>query len=291
LAVSAAGARTRITHDCYRIVDMEATCSADGSVPPHKMEIIEIGAVMQSARTFEVESKFQSFVCPVRHPELTEFCTESGRRPKARDPREIAEAALRVVCLGESSGHAGESDRRRFVPEGRRTQRSIRAGNQARLRRLALDLGDRQTPQLRRGSWTAQQYRQNAPTTLRSQQPPIHSTTGERVGAHLHPIGVRHFRPRHAGFQIYAGGSFSHPWCSLRRSRPRQMECEAEGPFCCRRHGAAGEWNLSPARESLRPRRARPGRQCRGGKHRRNSSVAQQHQGPTRCTAGSRDAP
>jgi hypothetical protein len=65
---------------------MEATCSADGSVPRHKMAIIEIGAVMESARTFEVESEFQSFVCPVRHPELTEFCTESGRRPKVSRP-------------------------------------------------------------------------------------------------------------------------------------------------------------------------------------------------------------
>src|SRR4029077_2739768 len=66
----------RISNDYYLIVDVEATCSDDGSVPRHEMEIIEIGAVMQSARTFEVESEFQSFVRPVRHPELTEFCTE-----------------------------------------------------------------------------------------------------------------------------------------------------------------------------------------------------------------------
>jgi inhibitor of KinA sporulation pathway (predicted exonuclease) len=66
----------RITSDYYLIVDLEATCSDDGSVPRHEMEIIEIGAVMQSARTFEVESEFQSFVRPVRHAELTAFCTE-----------------------------------------------------------------------------------------------------------------------------------------------------------------------------------------------------------------------
>jgi inhibitor of KinA sporulation pathway (predicted exonuclease) len=66
----------RITNDYYLIVDLEATCSNDGSVPRHEMEIIEIGAAMQSHRTFEVESEFQSFVRPVRHPELTEFCTE-----------------------------------------------------------------------------------------------------------------------------------------------------------------------------------------------------------------------
>ncbi len=68
-------ARMRITHDYYAIVDLEATCSNDGAVPRHEMEIIEIGAVMQSSRTFEVESEFQTFVRPVRHRELTEFCT------------------------------------------------------------------------------------------------------------------------------------------------------------------------------------------------------------------------
>jgi inhibitor of KinA sporulation pathway (predicted exonuclease) len=66
----------RITNEHYLIVDLEATCSDDGRVPPHEMEIIEIGGVMQSARTFEVESEFQTFVRPVRHSELTQFCTE-----------------------------------------------------------------------------------------------------------------------------------------------------------------------------------------------------------------------
>src|SRR5262249_8909652 len=66
----------RIANDYYLIVDVEATCSNDGAVPRHEMEIIEIGAVMQSARTFEIESVFQTFVRPVRHPRLTAFCTE-----------------------------------------------------------------------------------------------------------------------------------------------------------------------------------------------------------------------
>jgi inhibitor of KinA sporulation pathway (predicted exonuclease) len=56
------------------IIDLEATCSNDGAVPREEMEIIEIGAVMQSASTFEVESEFQTFIRPVRHRELTEFC-------------------------------------------------------------------------------------------------------------------------------------------------------------------------------------------------------------------------
>lgn len=56
------------------IVDFEATCSDNGAVPRHEMEIIEIGAVIQKADTFEIASEFQTFVRPVRHPELTPFC-------------------------------------------------------------------------------------------------------------------------------------------------------------------------------------------------------------------------
>jgi inhibitor of KinA sporulation pathway (predicted exonuclease) len=65
----------RIANDYYLIVDLEATCSDDGAVPRQEIEIIEIGAVIQSSRTFEIESEFQTFVHPVLHPQLTEFCT------------------------------------------------------------------------------------------------------------------------------------------------------------------------------------------------------------------------
>ena len=64
----------QISNDYYLIVDVEATCADDGTVPRHEMEIIEIGAVMQSSRTFEIVSEFQTFVQPVRRPELTAFC-------------------------------------------------------------------------------------------------------------------------------------------------------------------------------------------------------------------------
>jgi len=66
----------RISNDYYLIVDLEATCSNIGAVPRHEMEIIEIGAVMQNSLTYEIETEFQAFVRPVRHPILTEFCTE-----------------------------------------------------------------------------------------------------------------------------------------------------------------------------------------------------------------------
>jgi inhibitor of KinA sporulation pathway (predicted exonuclease) len=63
----------------YLIIDVEATCDDRGTVPRDEMEIIEIGAVLQNARTFEVESEFQTFVHPVRHPQLTMFCMELTR--------------------------------------------------------------------------------------------------------------------------------------------------------------------------------------------------------------------
>lgn len=57
------------------VIDLEATCCDDGTVPRARMEIIEIGAVAVS-RDGDVQEVFSEFVRPVRHPELTPFCTE-----------------------------------------------------------------------------------------------------------------------------------------------------------------------------------------------------------------------
>ncbi len=56
------------------VMDLEATCDDGGTVPKNEMEIIEIGAVLVEAATFEAIDEFQSFVRPVRHPQLTSFC-------------------------------------------------------------------------------------------------------------------------------------------------------------------------------------------------------------------------
>jgi inhibitor of KinA sporulation pathway (predicted exonuclease) len=66
----------RIANAYYLIIDLEATCSNDATVPRAEMEIIEIGAVIQDTPTFAIESEFQTFVRPVRHARLTAFCTE-----------------------------------------------------------------------------------------------------------------------------------------------------------------------------------------------------------------------
>jgi inhibitor of KinA sporulation pathway (predicted exonuclease) len=60
----------------YLVIDLEATTSDDGSLPPEQMETVEIGAVLVDARTLEPVVEFQSFVQPVRHPKLLPFCTK-----------------------------------------------------------------------------------------------------------------------------------------------------------------------------------------------------------------------
>ena len=57
----------------YLIIDVETTCCNQNSFPRDEMEIIEIGAVLCNP-TFQVEAEFQSFVRPIVHPTLTEFC-------------------------------------------------------------------------------------------------------------------------------------------------------------------------------------------------------------------------
>lgn len=67
--------------DHYLIVDLEATCcdrNGDNPnlIPRHEMEIIEIGAVMLDTQSLSTLAEFDTFVRPVRHPQLTPFCTQ-----------------------------------------------------------------------------------------------------------------------------------------------------------------------------------------------------------------------
>jgi len=54
----------------YLVIDLEATTSDDGSLPPEQMETIEIGAVLVDTPTLAVVDEFQSFVRPIRRPKL-----------------------------------------------------------------------------------------------------------------------------------------------------------------------------------------------------------------------------
>lgn len=60
----------------WLVVDFEATCCDQGSVPREQMEIIEFGAVMVDSSNLQIVSEFQSFIRPRRHPRLTPFCTQ-----------------------------------------------------------------------------------------------------------------------------------------------------------------------------------------------------------------------
>ncbi len=57
------------------VIDLEATCCDQGSVPQQEMEIIQIGAVL-ATRSGEVLGEWSSHVRPIRHPVLTTFCTQ-----------------------------------------------------------------------------------------------------------------------------------------------------------------------------------------------------------------------
>jgi len=90
------------------IVDVEATCCDQGSVPRHEMEIIEIGAVAVTFGTGDIVAEFQAFVQPVRHPQLTAFCREltsiTQTQVAAAEPYPVVNQAFRewLAALGGS---------------------------------------------------------------------------------------------------------------------------------------------------------------------------------------------
>lgn len=62
--------------ETFIIVDFEATCCNRNSFPRNEMEIIEIGSVAIDQDALKPLSEFQSFIRPIRHPQLTAFCKE-----------------------------------------------------------------------------------------------------------------------------------------------------------------------------------------------------------------------
>jgi inhibitor of KinA sporulation pathway (predicted exonuclease) len=79
----------------YLVVDLEATCCDDDSIPRDRMEIIEIGAVLVDASTLAPVREFQTFVRPIEHPRLTEFCTRlTGITQTEVDPAPRFPAAI-----------------------------------------------------------------------------------------------------------------------------------------------------------------------------------------------------
>lgn len=62
--------------ECLLVVDLEATCDQANRLPADEMETIEIGAVLVDLTTMQPSDEFQSFIKPIRHPQLTPFCTK-----------------------------------------------------------------------------------------------------------------------------------------------------------------------------------------------------------------------
>lgn len=62
--------------NAWLVIDLEATCCDDVRFPRSEMEIIEVGAVIADAGSLQPVDEFQTFVRPVRHSTLTEFCVE-----------------------------------------------------------------------------------------------------------------------------------------------------------------------------------------------------------------------
>jgi len=57
------------------VIDLEATCCDQGSVPQQEMEAIQIGAVL-ATHSGDVLGEWSSHVRQVRHPVLTTFCMQ-----------------------------------------------------------------------------------------------------------------------------------------------------------------------------------------------------------------------
>lgn len=58
------------------VVDLEATCWADGRGPREDMETIEFGAVLVRMQDLKPVDARSWFIKPKLHPQLSEFCTE-----------------------------------------------------------------------------------------------------------------------------------------------------------------------------------------------------------------------
>jgi inhibitor of KinA sporulation pathway (predicted exonuclease) len=105
------------------VVDLEATCANDGSIPPAAMEIIEIGAVW-ALPDGTVLDRFQSFVRPLERPALTPFCMDlTGIRQTDIDAAPLFPLAARMLRefadrrreAGATWASWGDYDRKQFA--------------------------------------------------------------------------------------------------------------------------------------------------------------------------------
>jgi len=94
----------------YLVIDLEATCDEDHRIPREQTEIIEIGAVLCDSTTFAIQSQFQTFVKPTRHPKLTAFCTRltSITQANVETAPGFAQAMQKLTLFLRESGALGQ---------------------------------------------------------------------------------------------------------------------------------------------------------------------------------------
>ncbi|MEM9456768.1 MAG: 3'-5' exonuclease [Myxococcota bacterium] len=118
----------------YLVVDLEATCDQHHGIPRQETEIIEIGAVLVDRETLEPQGEFQTFVRPVIHPQITEFCTEltsitqdnvDGAPRFAQAMAELSQWLPRPVTMASW----GAYDHNQFRTEARRRRVTLPWGN------------------------------------------------------------------------------------------------------------------------------------------------------------------
>jgi inhibitor of KinA sporulation pathway (predicted exonuclease) len=83
------------------ILDFEATCG--GTIQNGEREIIEFPTLLYNLRSNEVQAQFHEYVKPVRHPGLTDFCSNlTGIQQVCRSQRSWYECALTAVFRKQS---------------------------------------------------------------------------------------------------------------------------------------------------------------------------------------------
>lgn len=112
------------------IIDVEATCDDQGSIPRDESEIIEIGAVAvvlsqpESAVEVTLGETFQCYIQPQLHPCLTQFCSEltgiGQKQVEAAQPLNGALAQLDNWLTAQQAdawGSWGKYDKTQFEQE------------------------------------------------------------------------------------------------------------------------------------------------------------------------------
>jgi inhibitor of KinA sporulation pathway (predicted exonuclease) len=109
------------------IVDLEATCWERTEHKPSEMEIIEIGAMLIDSKSLQLLGEFQSFVKPLAHPILSDYCRQlTTIKQEAIDDSEFFPSVLaRLLVFIEKPDEVclaswGNYDRKQLIQDCQR---------------------------------------------------------------------------------------------------------------------------------------------------------------------------